>query len=172
MAAMSRKRKKGIIKWSFILVTLGLYAMLYVKDPARAYHALGISLRVLLQISIPILIAFTLRVLINMYVTPEGMRQLLSRGIGIKGIVFSSLAGLLSMGPVFAWYPLLKDFREKGVPDLYLANFLTSRAVKPFLFPVMVYYFGLAFSLVLNLMILLFSPLVALITSFFTGKDT
>ncbi len=168
----SRHWKKGTkIKWFFVFVTLLLYGLVYVKAPDRAYSSLRTSLRVLLQIVFPIFIAFVVKFFINLYLSPADMQKMLAKNRGIRGLVFSSFAGVLSMGPVFAWYPLLKDFREKGVPDFYLANFLTSRAVKPFLFPVMVYYFGWVFSIVLNMMILVSSPLVAVLTSAFSERN-
>ncbi len=164
--------KKGMIKWAFVLITLVIYGVLYIKYPSKASASMKTSLRVLFQISIPILIAFMFKFLINLYVSPAKMQKLLAKGTGIRGIIFSSLAGVLSMGPIFAWYPLLKDFREKGVPDLYLANFLTSRAVKPFLLPVMVYYFGWMFSIILNVLILIFSPVVGVLTGLISDVDS
>jgi len=43
---------------------------------------------------------------------------------------------------IYAWYPLLKDLKEKGAGESSIAIFLYNRAVKPFLLPVMVTYFG------------------------------
>ncbi len=168
----SQTEKKGMIKWGFVLITLVIYGVLYIKYPSKTSVSMKTSLRVLSQISIPILIAFMFKFLINLYVSPVKMQKLLAKGAGVRGIIFSSLAGVLSMGPIFAWYPLLKDFREKGVPDLYLANFLTSRAVKPFLLPVMVYYFGWMFSIILNVLILIFSPVVGVLTGLISDVDS
>jgi len=52
------------------------------------------------------------------------------------------------MGPIFAWYPLLKTLKEKGASDFHIANFLANRSVKPVLPPLMVANFGWRFSLV------------------------
>jgi hypothetical protein len=46
------------------------------------------------------------------------------------------------MGPIYAWYPLLKELREKGAANSLIAIFLGNRAVKPFLLPIMISYFG------------------------------
>ena len=46
------------------------------------------------------------------------------------------------MGPVYAWYPLLKTMKEKGTVNFHLANFIGSRSIKPVLLPVLVGYLG------------------------------
>jgi len=56
--------------------------------------------------------------------------------------VLSLVAGIISMGPIYAWYPLLKNLREKGAGTCPIAIFLYSRSIKPFLLPVMIAYFG------------------------------
>jgi len=75
------------------------------------------------------------------------------------------------MGPVYAWYPLLKGLRKRGISDFHLANFLSNRAIKPFLFPVMVFYFGWTFTLILNILLLMDSLLTAKIVSLMGMKD-
>jgi len=62
--------------------------------------------------------------------------------------LLSSAAGIISMGPVYAWYPFLSSLKEKGASDFNLANFLSNRAVKPALIPLMIAYFGWRFSIV------------------------
>ncbi len=53
------------------------------------------------------------------------------------------------MGPIYAWYPMLKTLREKGVDNSLIAVFLGNRAVKPFLLPIMISYFGWTYVLIL-----------------------
>jgi hypothetical protein len=43
---------------------------------------------------------------------------------------------------------LLKDLKEKGAAESSIAIFLQNRAIKPFLLPVMVTYFGWNFVIV------------------------
>jgi uncharacterized membrane protein YraQ (UPF0718 family) len=68
----------------------------------------------------------------------------------VKGFLLSAAAGILSMGPIYAWYPLLKDLREKGAANLLIAIFLCNRAVKPFLMPIMISYFGWVYVMILT----------------------
>jgi uncharacterized membrane protein YraQ (UPF0718 family) len=56
------------------------------------------------------------------------------------------------MGPIYAWYPLLKNLREEGAGTGPIAIFLYSRAVKPFLLPVMIAYFGWVYVVILTVL--------------------
>lgn len=153
--------KKIIPLWAFLVGVFTLYIILFSISSARVVTALKMSGSILLQIAIPLLIAFIIMVVLNFFSGQEKVSRFLGQRRGIAGIAFSSLAGILSMGPVYAWYPLLKGLREKNVSDFHLANFLSNRAVKPFLLPVMVFYFGWTYTLILNMLILTGSLLTA-----------
>ena len=67
------------------------------------------------------------------------------------------VAGILSTGPIYVWYPLLAEFKEKGVGYGYMATFLYNRAIKIPLLPVAVLYFGIKYVVVLTALMVLFS---------------
>jgi uncharacterized membrane protein YraQ (UPF0718 family) len=161
----SSRTKKIIRFWAFLVSVFTLYIILFSVSSARVVSALKMSGNILFQIAIPLLIAFIIMIVLNLLSATEKISLFLSRGHGVRGIAFSSLAGIISMGPVYAWYPLLKGLREKNVSDFHLANFLSNRAIKPFLFPVMVFYFGWIYTIILNILILMGSLLTAKIVS-------
>jgi hypothetical protein len=67
------------------------------------------------------------------------------------------VAGILSTGPVYAWYAVLHDLRQKGMRASLVAAMLYSRAVKLPLLPLLVHYFGLGYTMVLALYLIGFS---------------
>jgi len=137
----------------FPLAVLLVYGALAVFSPQRAAAALTASGQVLLQLLIPLCVVFGVLVALNLFVRPASVARWVGRGSGGKGVGLSTLAGVLSMGPIYAWYPLLSDLRGKGAGDFHLANFLGCRGVKPFLLPLMIYYFGWAFTVVVNVLL-------------------
>jgi len=166
------KAKRGPGKaWVFLACVAAAYVALLAARPGQAAAALRTSGRVLLQIALPLGVAFAVMVVLNALVRPAHITRFLGRGAGVKGAALSSAAGILSMGPIFAWYPLLKDLREKGASDFHLANFLCCRAVKPFLLPLMVSYFGWAFTLVFNLLIVVSALLIAAAVNLLGGRS-
>jgi len=144
----------GRARWArlvaFPLVMIAVYGVVALLSLEHAMAALRASGRVLLQIAPALVVAFGVMVLLNLLVTPAHIRRFLGKGTKAKGTLLSSVAGILSMGSIYAWYPLLKDLREKGVSDFHLANFLGCRAVKIPLMPMMAAYFGWPFTLILS----------------------
>jgi hypothetical protein len=61
------------------------------------------------------------------------------------------------MGPVYAWYAVMAELQQKGMRTALIATFLYSRAIKLPLLPLMIYYFGLSYTLVLCSYLLVFS---------------
>jgi uncharacterized membrane protein YraQ (UPF0718 family) len=115
--------------------------------------ALKTSGNVLLYVALPLAFVFTVMLVLNLFVNPAQIVRLFGKGANIKGIVLSVVAGIISMGPIYAWYPLLKNLREEGAGTGPIAIFLYSRAVKPFLLPVMIAYFGWVYVVILTLLI-------------------
>lgn len=135
----------------FPVSMLVIYGMLFVIMPNKALVALIGSSRVFLNILVPLCLVFIFMVVLNLFIKPESMVKFLGRGAGVKGVILSATAGIVSMGPIYAWYPILKTLREKGAENGLIAIFLVNRSVKPFLFPIMISYFGWSYVLILTI---------------------
>ncbi len=96
---------------------------------------------------------FSTKALIERWLSEKGWKSWLAATIG----------GILSMGPVYLWYPLIADLREKGLPASLAACFLYNRAVKLPLLPLLASYFGWVYALVLGIWMIIFSILNGLI---------
>ena len=86
---------------------------------------------------------------------PGQITKFLGAGSGAKGIILSAAAGIISVGPIYAWYPLLKELKQKGAGNSHLAVFLYNRAIKLPLLPIMVAYFGWAYVVILSVLTVL-----------------
>jgi uncharacterized membrane protein YraQ (UPF0718 family) len=141
----------------FPAVILGLYGILFAVMPDRASLALKSSGNIFLNMLIPLCLVLVLMILLNLFLKPAQIVRFLGKGAGIKGILLSAAAGIISTGPIYAWYPLLKDLRGKGAGNSPIAIFLYNRAVKPFLLPVMIGYFGWEYVVILTVLTVLAS---------------
>jgi hypothetical protein len=72
------------------------------------------------------------------------------------------LAGIISTGPIYAWYPFLSNLKEKGVNDGLIAVFLYNRSIKIQFFPLLLSYFSLSYVLTLTLLMIFFSVIQGL----------
>jgi uncharacterized membrane protein YraQ (UPF0718 family) len=154
----------------FPIVILVIYAILFFISPDKAGQAIRSSGNVFLSMLIPLVLVFVIMLLINLFLKPAAVAKYLGKGSGIKGIGLSAMAGIISTGPIYAWYPLLKDLRDKGAGESSIAIFLYNRAVKPFLLPVMIGYFGWLYVVILTIIMVLASVAVGFSVSSFSSS--
>jgi len=148
----SKGKKAPARMFIFPVCVLVIYGILFTINPNKALMALKTSGHLLFTIAQPLVFVFVIMLALNLFVKPAQIVRLFGEGVRIKGIVLSVVAGIISMGPIYAWYPLLKNLREEGAGNGPIAIFLYSRAVKPFLLPVMIAYFGWVYVVILTLL--------------------
>jgi len=173
----SKESKRGTSQSSkymliFPLLVLVIYGVLFALAPEQALVALKSSGKVCLNILLPLTLAFVATLVLNLFVKPAQIVHLLGSGANIKGILLSVAAGLISMGPIYVWYPLLKELREKGAGNMPIAVFLYNRAVKPFLLPVMIAYFGWVYVGILTVLTVLASVVNGYLVAMFDKTKT
>ena len=137
-------------RFLFITVIFVIYGVFFAIMPDKAFMALRNTGKIFVNILMPFVFVFILLFCINLFLKPSHIVRFLGKSSGIKGIILSATAGVISMGPIYAWYPMLKALREKGAKNSLIAIFLGNRAVKPFLLPIMISYFGWIYVLILT----------------------
>ncbi|MHC1600037.1 MAG: permease [Candidatus Methanospirareceae archaeon] len=133
----------------FLCSVVVLYLILYLFKPESIQKALKASGNVLIQIAPVLLLILILMGIVNYLVKPKTVSKYVGKGSGIKGWFLAISTGMLSHGPIYIWYPLLKDLRDQGMRSGLIAVFLYNRAIKIPLLPLMVYYFGTVFVVLL-----------------------
>ena len=161
---MERERKKkGLGGWLFLLLVLAAYGVIAVIDAETASQALSFFGKVMRKVLPVLIIVFLLLLAADLLLEPQWIKRNLGREAGIKGWLIAAVGGVLATGPIYPWYALLRELREKGMRASLAAVFLYSRAVKLPLLPLMIHYFGTAYTLVLCLYLLVFSIISGLI---------
>jgi uncharacterized membrane protein YraQ (UPF0718 family) len=151
---LSKRRKTyGIISAIFFPgIAAIIYGILFFAAPEKAFMAIRNSANIFLNMLIPLCLVFILMVMINLFLKPSLVIRILGKGAGIKGCLLAAAAGIISAGPIYAWYPLLADLKKKGAGYSLIAIFLYNRAFKPFLLPVMIGYFGWKYAVILGIL--------------------
>jgi hypothetical protein len=149
--------QKKPTQWQIVFpaVVLAIYVILLIAFPAKGFQALGNSGKILLRLALPMGLVFILMLAMNLFLKPSHIIRFLGKDSGIKGIALCAAAGIVSMGPIYAWYHLLMDLRKKGASSFLITIFLGNRAVKPFLLPIMIAYFGWTYTTLLTLFTIL-----------------
>lgn len=96
-------------------------------------------------------------VALEYFVSPENVRKYLGKSAGLKRWLIAVAGGIISTGPIYMWYPMLRQLRKKGVKYGFIATFLYNRAVKPPLIPMIILYFGLKYTVVLTIVMIIIS---------------
>ncbi|MBN2566759.1 hypothetical protein JXB02_01580 [Candidatus Woesearchaeota archaeon] len=136
----SRKRPHATI--ILASVVLCAYAVTGLSDPQLLGQALQTAAGMALRILPPFAMVFAILVALDRWLDPKALKRLLGAGSGARGWMLILLSGIVSAGPLYAWFPALAHAKGEGVSEGRIAGFLYARAVKPALLPVMILYFG------------------------------
>ncbi|MCC7570007.1 permease [Candidatus Micrarchaeota archaeon] len=113
---------------------------------------------------IPIFIlVFILFVLTDYFIDPKKLVKLIEKKHNAWGWFIAGFAGIISTGPIYMWYPLLNEMQKNGVKNSLISIFLYNRAIKPALLPMLIFYFGLTYTIVLTVVMFSMSILNGLV---------
>ena len=156
------KNRTGLV---LLLLVSIIYGVLFSLNEAKALSALKESLHVLVFIIPILLIVFFLMALLNTFVDEKSIAKHIGEGSSIKGWSIALVSGILSHGPAYVWYPLLQELRNKGINDGLIITFLYARAIKIPWIPMMISYFGMSFTVIFSVYILVGALLQGMIAN-------
>jgi len=158
-----KKIKKSFGAWYFLLIVILIYIVIFFTKRNAIIPSLNFFLMIIKKIIPIFLLIFILLFLINYLINPKKIVSFLSKGSKVKGWLIFVVSGILSTGPIYAWYPLLKELQEKGIRNGYISAFLYNRSIKIALLPLFIYYFGVTFVVILSLVMIAASILQGVI---------
>jgi len=153
--------KKSILQLNgglkFFIFVIVIYILLAIFNFQLFCDSLTIFLDFLKKILPILLLVFVLMFLFNLILDRKKILKYLGKKSGHLGYLFSIIFGIISVGPIYTWYPLLADLKKKGARDSLLVIFLYNRAVKIPLLPMMIFYFGFDFIVIFTIYMIGFS---------------
>lgn len=162
--------EKSYSSWYFLGFTLLLVLISYIFSPENIGILLLKILQILKSLILVFVIIFALFIIVNLFIKNSFLLKHMGKNSGIGGWFFSIIAGILSAGPIYAWYPLLSDLQDKGVRTAFIVTFLYNRAIKLPLIPLLIAYFSLKFAIVLLVVMVFVSILQGLSVEYFLKK--
>ncbi len=145
----------GGIKFLFVVVLLYLVTAVFSIDTCRS--SLTGFFNLLDKVLPMILVVFGLMFFSNLLLDTKKISKYLGNNPGVLGFLITIIFGILSAGPIYMWYPLLSDMKEKGMSSSLIATFLYNRAIKIPLLPIIIYYFGIELTIILTVYMIIFS---------------
>jgi uncharacterized membrane protein YraQ (UPF0718 family) len=153
---MAKKSDKSNSGWYFLITVILIYIILLFINYNSFIKAISMFSDIIVKIIPVFFIVFILMALMNYFVTSETIVKHL-QDKKIKSWLIAVFGGIISHGPIYMWYPLLKDAKKKGVKDSLISCFLYNRAVKIPLLPLIIFYFGGLYVLILTIIMIIFS---------------
>jgi len=105
----------------------------------------------------------------NYFIKPSFLVKIMGKKSGVLGWIIAIITGIISTGPIYMWYPLLADLKKKGVRQGLIATFLYNRAIKIPLLPMIILYFGLPYTIILTIVMMIISVIQGLIIEKLVG---
>ncbi len=157
------KDKFGV-NWIFLFVVLFVYAIIWIFNQNLFLAIWKDFLNVFFkQILAVLLIVFIFMFVLNILLQKDTIKDKIQNSSNNVKYIVSIFGGILSTGPVYMWYPFLKKLKDHGLNYGHIASFIYARVIKiPFL-AVMVFYFGLKYTIIFNLVLLVLALLIWII---------
>ncbi len=157
-----KKLNKISGSWYFLIIIILIYFLLLIFKQDLFFSSFNFFNEIILKIIPIFILVFILMSLTNYFITPKFIMKHF-REKGIKKWFFVIIGGILSVGPIYMWYPLLKDLKNKGLNYGLIACFLYNRAIKIPLLPIAIFYFGWRYILILSFVMIIMSVIQGII---------
>jgi len=155
----------------FMLIIILIYVVLFFINKNLIINSLKFFISLIIKIVPLFLLILILMALLNYFLHRERIERLFVSRKGIRRWAIIVIAGILSSGPVFMWFPLLRNLRKKGVEYGYLACFMYGRsALKIPLLPMFIAYFDIAYIVVMMAVMTIMAVVQGLIINIFFRK--
>ena len=144
--------------WYFLISIVFIYFLFSLFNKEVYLGSLNFFKDILLKIIPVFILVFVLMSISNYFISPDFVIKHLKEK-GTKKWFLVIIGGILSSGPIYMWYPLLADLRNKGLSYGLIACFLYNRAIKITLIPLAIVYFSWQYIVIL-LVVMIFASVL------------
>ncbi|MCF7910274.1 hypothetical protein K9L16_01225 [Candidatus Pacearchaeota archaeon] len=152
-----KNKKKSRVAWYFLLIVILIYFFIYFFNSEIFYSSLDFFIKIFFNIYWIIILIFILMGLSNYFLTANKVKKYIGRGSNRRSWFVVIIFGILSMGPIYMWYPFLSDLNKKGMSFGLISCFLYNRAIKIPILPLMIFYFGIKYVFILAFVMIFMS---------------
>ena len=143
--------------WYFLTTVIIIYIITAITNPEKTQQSIQYVINIIKRIIPIIILVITFMGISNYLLKPKQVTKYVGEESGITGYIIATITGIISHGPIYVWYTLLGNLQNKGMKNGLIAVFLYNRAIKIPLLPMLIYYFGLKYSIILLLTMMITS---------------
>lgn len=141
----------------FLVFVVLIYLALSAFNNNLFVGSLKSAWQIFTQIYYIFIIVFALMAAVDYFIKPKQLKKYLGEKSGFIGWLTAIVAGIISTGPIYMWYPFLSELKKSGLRSGLAVTFLYNRAIKLPLIPVMLHYFSLGYVVTLTLVMVVAS---------------
>jgi len=153
-------------QWIFLIISVLVFlvvVLFHLQDFPLLIQYIG---QTSLKIFPILLVVYLFLFLFSLLGTRNKFQHFLSQGSYPKKLIFTVFFGIISSGPIYIWYALLKKLHQSGLTWWHISAFAYARAIKIPMFPIMIAYFGLKFTLIFSFVLLVLALVQSLLVDF------
>lgn len=154
----------------FLFFVIIIYIVIFFIQKENFSLSLLKSFEVLLKLLPIFVMIIAITTVINYFLKPKAIMKHFGKDSGYKAWIYSVLGGVVSHGPMYVWYPMLSQLKESGLKNGLLATFMYTRSIKIPFIPIMIDYFGVLFTIILFIYILIGGLLQGILIDFLSKK--
>ncbi len=166
------KKKKKYYNYIFLAGCIIGYLTAILLVPGKTHLINSSIIKLFIKIFPVLILIFVFMFIMDILFPAERLARFFKGGRRSTLWFVTIIAGIISTGSVYLWYPLLKDLQGKGMTPELIAVFIFNRAIKLQLIPIMIMYFGTKYVIVLTVVMALFSVLYGLTFKLFYDLKT
>ncbi len=155
-------RKKSKIQWYFLIIVLIIYLALLLINFSAFLTSIMFFIDILKKIIPSFLLVFLLLFIIDYFIDPLSVTRHFKEK-SIRKWIYALISGTIASGPPYLWYPLLQDLNKKGVSYGIIACFLYCRSIKLPYLPLLIFYFGFKYTVILSVIMIIASVIQGII---------
>ena len=163
--------KQNKTAWYYFFIVITLTTIIFIIKPSAIIPVANFLINIFKKIIPIFILVFILMFLTNLFIQPAKLIKWLGHESGIKGWIIAILGGIISSGPIYMWYPLLAELKNKGMKISLITTFLYNRAIKIPLLPLMIFYFNLKYVLILTVVMIFMSIINGKIVELFLKNE-
>jgi len=150
-------------QWHILVILIVVYILLFIFYPEKGDEAFAKSLKLLERILPLLILVLALMLIFHHFLPIKVIVDYMSKSSGIKKWIIAILAGLISVGSIYTWYPILRRLMEEGTSPGLISTFLYARAVKLQYIPLLVVYFGVEYTIIVTAALIVASVVIGII---------
>ncbi len=158
--------------YRILLFVCLLYLGIFIFYPEIIFQCFEKFFFLLQKIASSFVFVFIFMYLFNIFINEKFIKKHLQQELKLKHCLIVAFVGILSTGPIYLWFAHLSRLKDQGIDKGLISLFLYNRAIKLPLIPLMIEYFSVKTTIILTLLIFIFSFLNAFLIHYFFKKSS